>query len=118
MAETVEENPKPFSFLGGQVVIDSVQGILLVDDKLRYTSPHQQAMLNLLARNAGEVVTRPQIQMALYGNTNGRAKSIDQNVLECRKKLNPYGLLIVTARALSGMTNGGYMIQDRASASE
>lgn len=83
----------------GPLTVNASNRCVWISDKQLDLTSTEYELLNLFAKNAGEVLTRDQISLALYGyEWNGLNRSVDVNISRLRRKLGKN-------------TNGGYSIK-------
>ena len=91
---------RPGDFLGklrraGNLAFDSVGRQIYVDDKPRFLSAREMALLELLIGRVGRVVTKTYVEENLFGQSEEvRSNAIEVYVHRLRRQLNEFGATV------------------------
>lgn len=87
-------------FAAGSLTMDFVRREVRIDDKPLGLTPREYALLELLARNAGRVLTHRQLLTAIWGNAHAEdTPYLRVYVGHLRQKLGPAGSLLLRTEA-------------------
>jgi DNA-binding response OmpR family regulator len=92
---------EPRTLRVGALAIDVLDRVVHVDGVRLDLTPREYALLSLLARNAGRVVTRSEILAQVWSTLRDpESNVIDVNVKNLREKLGALGAALETARGV------------------
>ena len=93
-------------FAGGRVVVDHESKGLFVEGSLTYLLPKPFSVLEFFSAYPGRLLSRDEIMLGVWGDTDRTVRSVDQCVRKIRKALGDYQGLVRTRHSL------GYIFVD------